>query len=211
MRLPVVLRSALTNGRSSLRIVHSDVDVKSWTTRLPEVGTVRPRHCPACGHAGAPIGARVGLHGHGCRSRLMLGPSSAEATAEVETLTVRRYRCQACGAVIAVYPRALRPRFRYGVVAIALALVLWALERRPAAEVRAEVSPFPVVGVDAQRDWRSLRRWARARAHLWPPLRDGPEESLRDIATRVGSQLMARAPLPCGVPRIDACAGAVAR
>ncbi|MDX1579644.1 MAG: hypothetical protein R3266_14255 [Gemmatimonadota bacterium] len=63
--------------------------------------------------------------------------------------------------MLVVVPRGVLPRLRYGAVAVALALAPWAVEGLPASEVRAVVSSFRVVGHDARRGWRSLRRWAR--------------------------------------------------
>lgn len=97
---------------------------------------------------------------------MRLGPEQLGERSVVGEITARRYRCQRCSAVMAVVPRGVLPRLRYGAVAIALALALWSAEALSAAAVRAQVSPFVVVGHEAQRGWRSLGRWARGSP--WP-------------------------------------------
>lgn len=92
---------------------------------------------------------------------MRLGPEELGGRSVVGEITLRRYRCQRCSAVVMVCPRGVLPRLRYGAVAIALALALWSVEEVPASAVRSRVSPFGVVGHDARRGWRSLRRWAR--------------------------------------------------
>jgi len=201
----------LEKRRSTPRVVHSDLDVKSWAKAPPSVAAARPSRCPCCGLLGAPLSAPIGLHGHGLRTRLLLGPLGPGAPPQLGELMVRRYQCQRCAAVVVVCPRALRRYFRYAAVAIALALSMWSADGQPAAMVRAQVSPFRVVGHEARRDWRSLRRWARAGPRLWPQLRAGPDASPHAMAHGLVRQLAALATLPSGVMRVDACAGALGR
>ena len=73
-------------------------------------------------------------------------------------VTVRRYRCRGCGAVVTVVPRGVAPRLRYRLRAVVWALGRW-WQGGSAAAVRREVSPFAHVGQEARRGWRSLRRW----------------------------------------------------
>jgi len=96
---------------------------------------------------------------------MRLGPEELGGRSVVASILLRRYRCTRCSAVLVVVPRGVLPRLRYGAVAVALALALWSIEGLSAAEVRSRVSPFGVVGHDARRGWRSLRRWARG--SLW--------------------------------------------
>jgi hypothetical protein len=142
---------------------------------------------------------------------MMLGPLGPGAPPQVGELRVRRYQCQRCTAVVVVCPRALRRYFRYATVAIALALSLWTAEGQSAAAVRAEVSPFRVVGHEARRDWRSLRRWARAGPPLWPQLRVESATAPHAMAHELVRQLAAHASLPSGLTSVDACAGALGR
>lgn len=97
---------------------------------------------------------------------MRLGPEQLGGRSVVAEITARRYRCRRCSAVIAVVPRGVLPRLRYGAVAVAMALALWSAEGLPAAAVRRRVSPFRVVGHEARRGWRSLGRWARGSP--WP-------------------------------------------
>lgn len=92
---------------------------------------------------------------------MRFGPEELGGRSVVGSITVRRYRCTRCTAVHVVVPRGVLPRLRYGAVAVALALALWSVEGLAASAVRTHVSPFRVVGHDARRGWRSLRRWAR--------------------------------------------------
>lgn len=90
---------------------------------------------------------------------MRLGPEELGDRSVVGEVTVRRYQCQRCSAVIIVAPRGVLPRLRYGAVAIVLALGSWA--QMSSARVRERVSPWPLVGDEARRSWRSLLRWAR--------------------------------------------------
>ncbi len=92
--------------------------------------------------------------------RLQLGPVDARAAPEVGEITLRRYRCRGCGAVVTVVPRGVAPRLRYRLRAVAWALGQW-WSGTSAAAVRRKVSPFSRIGEEAQRGWRSLRRWVR--------------------------------------------------
>lgn len=151
-------------ARSPSRIVHHELDVKSWTAAPPSVDEARPGRCPVCGAASRPVGGVLGLHGHGGRARQQRGPAEPDAGPVVAVVTVRRYQCRdpECGAVIQVMPRDIEPRRHYSRPAIALALGLWSLTALPATQVRRRISPWPVVGATAARSWTTLRRWARA-------------------------------------------------
>lgn len=81
---------------------------------------------------------------------------------------IRRYLCLHCGTVVRVGPRGLAPRRRYGLGAIALALLLFALgdahltagARQVAA--REAVSPDGIVAFESELRWRSIERWSGA-------------------------------------------------
>lgn len=119
------------------------------------------------------------------------------------TLTVRRYRCVRCLAVLVVVPRGVLPRLRYGAVAIALALARWSVEGVPAARVRAEVSPDRHLGLDARRGWHSLRRWARGSP--WPVTTTGtPQVRAARIVQYLAGHAHEAGPLTA-----LACAGAL--
>ncbi|MEM1032023.1 MAG: hypothetical protein AAGN82_16865 [Myxococcota bacterium] len=124
------------------------------------MSAVRPKQCPCCGAPGQPAGNRLGLIGHGLRERLQLGPDGVGEAAELVVVRVRRYLCRGCHAVITVVPQGMAPRLRYRLRGIAWALGRW-WQGASSAQVRGEMSPFVHVGEEAQRGWRSLRRWAR--------------------------------------------------
>ncbi len=157
--------------------------------------------CPMCGRLGAAWGKARGLHGHGGRERTVLGPLDRDGVAHEHTVLARRYRCTRCGAVIVVVPRGVWSRLRYGAAAIVLALGRWAVDGVASARVREEVSPYRVVGYDAARGWRSLRRWAR--------LRGPPRASLREAAASLVRLLSTHAAMPTGDLVTDAVSAVV--
>lgn len=184
---------------SSDRIVHSRLDVKCWFARPPSVAAVRPGVCPCCGAPGAPVGAHVVLHGHGTRGRLVRGPLRPDGTPEEVEILGRRYRCQRCGAVLLVVPRGVLRSRLFSAGAIGLALMLWAVHRVPAREVRRRVSPWGVVGSTAAAGWASLRRWVQQAPRLFPGVRASPDHwTDRQRAERIATTLAACAPATDG-------------
>jgi hypothetical protein len=184
-------------SRSSSRIVHIGIDVKSWVARLPSVNEARPGKCPCCGAASRPAGGRIVLHGHGLRARDQWGPPDATAPPELGEIIGRRYECQRCDAVLLVLPRGVLQRRLYSAAAIALALALWGVDDLASAEVRARVSPWRIIGDTAARGWASLRRWAKAvrAGALFACVRGSGEGSrLREIAARAATTVAAYAP-----------------
>lgn len=172
---------------------------------MPSVDAARPARCTACGAASAPPGKGLQLHGHGFRERMRLGPEQLGGRSVVAEITVRRYRCRRCTAVLVVCPRGVLPRLRYGAVAVALALALWSAEGLSSAQVRSHVSPFEVVGHDARRGWRSLRRWARGSPWcLELPDDERPRQRARRIV-----QWLAGHGSESGSLTVLACAGAL--
>ena len=184
-------------GRSKIRIVQAELDVKLWRDRLPTVDEVRPGRCPGCDAPSRPSGRNLGLHGHGLRERDQWGPVQLDAVATAFGILARRYRCQSCGAVIVVLPRGAVRRRLYSAGAIAFALGLWAVGGLAPAAVRERVSPHRFVGPTAAGGWASLRRWSRAvrAGRLFPVVRALPAEAtLRQVAARAATTLAAFAP-----------------
>jgi len=173
---------------SPSHFVYFPLDVNFWAERLPETATARPSCCPSCNHPGQTADGRVVLHGHGVRVRKLRGPRRADGEPDEFEVPVRRYACQACGAIITVGPRGLLPRRRYTAQAIALALWLWAVWLKPDPEVRRATSPIADHGVSRPERWPTLRRWGRAAGlgGLWsssPAVESG--WSLRRCAERI--------------------------
>lgn len=187
--------------RDTRGIIRSQVGVKSWAAQVPCVEQVRPARCPACGAASRPVGAALVLHGHGVRERQVLGPVEWGEVPLALVVGVRRYLCTACQATCTVCPREVLTQRLYSAPAIALALALFGLLSRPAAQVRAQVSPWRVVGHGSVGRWCALCAWVRAlpRGGLFRALPPCPEDwSLRRIASRAAAALAARAPEAVG-------------
>jgi hypothetical protein len=83
----------------------------------------------------------MGLHGHGVRSRQVLGPLTWGGLPLALEVWVRRYRCTRCRATCTVVPREVLTRRLYSAPAIAMALALFGLLSRTVAQVREAVSP----------------------------------------------------------------------
>jgi hypothetical protein len=107
------------------------------------------------------VGCPLTLVGHGLVTRQVLGPQRVHGPPERLEITVRRYRCRACGAVVMVGPRGLLWGRSYGGSAVALALAHYAAGWTTAA-IRAATSPARLVGVAAVDRWVTVERWARA-------------------------------------------------
>lgn len=136
----------------------------------------------------------------------MRGPAQIELTPAVDEVTVRRYRCQRCGVVIAVVPSEIMPKRLYTASAIAWALGLYGLLNESALKVRARVSPWRIVGLAAT-GWITLRRWIGAvrSQSLWRCIRPLPAHATaRMVAERAASTLAAHAP-PQAMP-VSICA-----
>lgn len=121
------------------------------------------------------------------------------------TVPCRRYLCLACGATMLVVPGAMLPRRWYSASAIALALALYGLERRPPAQVRRRTSPFSKVGNRACTGWVTLGRWADAvrAGRLFVQVRACPTRfTRRQVAERAATTLGSRAPPPMDAPLI---------
>jgi len=179
--------------RSSHVVIHSSIDVKSWVEHTPEVETVRPSRCPQCGSAGRPVGARLGLVGHGLRSRQVRGPLTAEGGAGVHLLRVRRYRCRRCNATVTVLPRgAVRAR-HFSATAIALACVMYGLSGSSLRATRTRISPWH----SAEPGWPAMSRWldAIALGAIFAPVRPWPRRwPRRQQAERVAASVLGVGP-----------------
>jgi len=190
--------------QSRVRFVQYAAEIKDWLRSSPTVEAARPPCCPCCGAASSPPGASLRIHGHGVRTRQVRGPLSPEGSPEIIVLTLRRYRCQRCRAVITVGPPGLMPGWLYSAQAIGWALALYGLAKRSAADVRRRVSPWPKVGNAAFGSWATLRRWIKAvrSGRLFAQVRPCPAAwTLRQIAERAATTLAAQAlPLGSAVP-----------
>lgn len=164
----------------------------------PTVDDVRPARCPCCDAVGAPPGRSLVIVGHGLRRRGVIGPLDHEdAAGEVVMLDLRRYRCQACGAVLVVVPRGVVRRRRYSAFAIAWALALFGLLGLSVVDVRQRVTPWRATPYTTNLAWAALVRWARAvrDRRLFPSLPAAvPKASLRQVAHRAAMALVGEAP-----------------
>lgn len=169
---------------------------------------MRPAKCLGCGREAAVPGRPLGLHGHGTRSRLQLGPPDLFEPPELTAIRVRRYQCQRCGAITMVAPADVLAALRYRTRAVVAALAYLA-EGRASPWIRERLCPDRVLGHDGRRSWRSPARWTVRAEELWP-IRAGPAGTPRDKALAAVRQLAAWAPAPSGRLLEDAVAGALA-
>jgi len=192
--------------RSKTRIVHSEIEVKSWTTDRASCGAARPSSCVACGAASRVPGEALVIVGHGLRSRSVEGPSAPGEDPVAIELLARRYACRACDAILVVLPRGVGRGTRYSLSAIAHALALWGYARWSAAKTRVAISAARARGFTSPEQWSSLRRWtACATALFGAPTTTG---SLRERASQIAAWLASHAPLAIGVVPTDAFFGA---
>ena len=201
-------RSAgLAVTRSTQRIVHSPIDVKSWAENPPSCAAARPASCVACEAASRPAGSPLVVVGHGVRARAIEGPLEPGDDPAIIELLTRRYVCRACDAVLVVVPRGVERAYRYSLQAIAAALALWAYERASAASTRARTSTAKTIGAASATRWASLPRWTRCALALFG-LEASAIGTIRERAARIASFVAAHAPIATGsVPR-DAFFGA---
>ncbi len=145
----------------------------------PDVDDVRPVRCRRC-RCPARHGARIVVHGHGVRFRLVVvWPTADGERPKLGECWQRRYRCTACLAVMVVLPRGVMPRYLYSAGAIVVAWLLTA--EPPVGEGSSDAEAYERQGMyrqtrwtDAQPyRWRSLDRWAALAGAWWPSLADG--------------------------------------
>lgn len=192
----------MKRSRSSQRLVHADCDFNTWRREVPPVARVRPARCPCCGGASREPGRALKLHGHGLRERQLRGPVERWGRPRIVVISVRRYRCQRCAAVITVAPRGVPARRLFSLPAIALALWLYGAQRQPPAAVRGAVSPW-WAGATAARSWEQLRRWIGAvrAGRLLGGLPAAAGEGPREVATRATMALRGLASIGEGAPK----------
>jgi len=122
------------------------------------------------------------LHGHGLRPRRLRGPLSPNGAPEEVEVLLRRYLCQACGAVSAVGPAGIVFGRIYSAMAIGLALWLYGVRQASHPAIRRRVSPWPATTRDPARTlWVTLVRWIEARRQgaLFGRLRSPPPAATR--------------------------------
>lgn len=196
--LPVVLRRFLEEVRSVRRLLQIDIDINTWMARLPTPAEVRPKTCPGCERAGAPLGGRLGIVGHGCRGRAISGPIDHEDKSGTgRSIQIRRFRCRHCRAVITVAPRGVLPRRRFTSFAIAWGLALFGLMLLSTTAIRERLTPWRAAPWTVNPGWATLLGWARAvrGGRLFPELpRPAASANLRRVAERAAIALSARGP-----------------
>ena len=117
----------------------------------PTIEQLRPAFCPACAQAVRFETGLLAIIGNGYYKRQLLGLREDRAF----VISVRRFRCRACGISISTPPDQMHPYRWYAAVAILQALWLHLLLGATAREVS-----FRLRGVGSS-SWRSLRRWGQ--------------------------------------------------
>ena len=107
------------------------------------------------------MGKPLVIVGHGLVERQVLGPETAEGRPTLRIITLRRYRCRACKAIVMVGPGGLVVRRWYGAGAIALAFAVVARGGTSGA-ARVRTSPSRAVGASAADRWVTVDRWIEA-------------------------------------------------
>jgi hypothetical protein len=140
-------------------VIRAAVGIKAWIAKLPGVDEVRPARCAGCGTASRPVGEKLAVHGHGLLERQLRGVLEVGGAPGVFVLSVRRYACLACKAVMTVVPAGMLARRLYSASSIALALHLWLLVGLSDRAVRNQICAWRVRGRSG-RGWAQLYRWA---------------------------------------------------
>lgn len=161
---------------------------------MPSCAAARPGVCPCCGAAAQPLGGPLVVVGHGVVERQVLGPRAPGGAPVQVVVTLRRYRCRACEAVLTVGPRGLLRGRWYGAGAIGQALALYA-RGATSVLVRGQTSPSRIVGRSARECWVTLTRWldAARRGELFGVLVRAVGLGRRAVAEQVMLVLAARA------------------
>lgn len=113
-------------------------------------------------------------------------------------ILVRRYLCR-CGASMTVTPQETRSHRLYTASAIGWALALFGVAQLSVPAVRAQTSPWKILGKTAAEGWATLRRWVAAvrASRLFPCVRACPTDfTARQVAARAATTLAAHAPPP---------------
>lgn len=174
-------------------MIQTAVSIKSWLAQTPSVEQVRPAQCTGCGGASRAVGRPLGVHGQGLLRRQVRGVLEVGDEPGVMVLSVRRYECQRCSAVMTVVPAGMLARRQYSASTIALALHLWLSVGQPDRRVRDALCAWRRPGRSA-RGWAQLYRWALEMADLFVLPRPAGSGSARVIALRVLSMLRSLAP-----------------
>lgn len=117
----------------------------------PTIDQLRPAFCPVCAQAVRFDSGLLAIIGNGYYKRQLLGLADAPDL----LISVRRFRCRACGVSISTPPDQVHPYRWYASVAILQALWLRLLLGVTARGVSTRLR-----GV-ATSSWRSLRRWSQ--------------------------------------------------
>jgi hypothetical protein len=133
------------------------------------------------------------VHGQGLLRRQVRGVLEVGGEPGVLVLSVRRYECQRCSAVMTVVPAGMLARRQYSASTIALALHLWLSVGQSDRMVRDGLCAWRRRGARA-RGWAQLYRWAREVAGLFVLPRPIAPSSLGECVQRVLSTLRSLAP-----------------
>jgi len=172
-------------------VIRSVIGIKAWLAKTPHVDEVRPAHCAGCGAASRPVGEVLAIHGHGLLLRQVRGVLSLQDQPGMVVVSVRRYACQRCRAVMTVVPAGMLARRQYSGPSIAVALYLWLLAGSSDRAVRVRLCAWRVRGSN-DRGWAQLYRWARQAASLFALPRRVPEfevayETARHVVLTLGA------------------------
>jgi hypothetical protein len=176
-------------------VIRAAVGIKAWIAKVPCVEEIRPTQCMGCGSASRPVGERLTVHGHGLLERQVRGVLEVGGEPGVFVLSVRRYACLACKAVMTVVPAGMLARRQYSACSIALALHLWLAADLSDRAVRGQVCGWRVRGSN-DRGWAQLYRWGRQAAHVFVlPRPVGRLEGRYAVAKRALITLRSLAPV----------------
>lgn len=135
------------------------------------------------------------VHGHGLLHRQVRGVLELHGEPGVFAISVRRYACQGCGAVMTVVPAGVLARRLYSASSIALAMHLWLVAGLSDRTVRSRVCAWQLRGCN-DRGWAQLYRWTRQLTRLFElPRKMVATEALHDAARRVLITLRSLAPV----------------
>lgn len=163
-------------------MIRTGVAIKSWIAQIPSVDEVRPARCAGCGAASRPVGGCLVVHGQGLLQRQVRGVLEVDGEPGVVAISVRRYECQSCGAVMTVVPAGMLARRQYSASSIALALHLWLVLGLSDRLVRVRVCAWQVRGRSG-RGWAQLYRWGRVAARVFGLPRAASTSALRVLTT----------------------------
>lgn len=175
------------------------------------VDELRPAACARCGQPSHLAGGRLGLHGHGTRSRQTRGLLTVDGEAVVKVVTARRYICTRCWTTVTVLPTAVAPHRLYLKSTMAVAFVLHGVERQSQRATRARLCPWRTWGDGSATRWDALRDWLAAvrEGRLFRCVRRPPDEwPRRRVAQRAATTVAALAPPEVTPLRLAAFLGA---